>query len=282
MKISVSTKNDETYEALFDDLIQEVFNFSFAPWFALKLWDKRYESYSIIQSGKMLSNACIYKSALLVQGETVSALQFGAVATRPEERKKGYAKEIMECILDIYQDEPCFLAANHTVSKFYQQFGFRQIRTYRPIVDVEINNLTGRAVQCAPDEDLVIRALENKRICSFELDIINTQSVKMFHLLLNYANSIYYLPTNKVVVIAKQQKDKLFIADIIAHETLLFKDLLWELPFNGVKYVEFGFCPDWLKVNPHWEEENLIKNPFFVRGEWSLPPRFRFPVLSET
>ena len=62
MRITINRSNTPIYEAMFDDLIQEVYGFSFAPWFARKLWDERYESYSIIQNGRILANVCIFKT----------------------------------------------------------------------------------------------------------------------------------------------------------------------------------------------------------------------------
>ena len=60
MNITVNHQNNPEYESLLDDLIREVFGFSFAPWFERKLWDERYESYSIVHGSKMLANVCIY------------------------------------------------------------------------------------------------------------------------------------------------------------------------------------------------------------------------------
>jgi len=59
MTITMNNQNNPAYEAMLDTLIQEVFGFSFEPWFEYELWDKNYESYSIIENGKMLSK-CMY------------------------------------------------------------------------------------------------------------------------------------------------------------------------------------------------------------------------------
>lgn len=82
LKITMSSRNDSAYEAVLDDLIRETFGFSFMPWFEQKLWDERYESYSIINGGEMLANVCIFKTDMLVSGRKTRAHQFGAVATR--------------------------------------------------------------------------------------------------------------------------------------------------------------------------------------------------------
>ena len=50
--ITTCNHNDPGYEKLFDDLIREVFGFSFAPWFKRRLWNEQYESYSIIKDAR--------------------------------------------------------------------------------------------------------------------------------------------------------------------------------------------------------------------------------------
>jgi len=92
MQITVTRSNDPAFEPLFDSLIQDVFGFSFAPWLSRKVWDERYESYSIIEKGEMLSNVCIYKTDMRIGGQTVRAHQFGAVATRESARKRGLSR----------------------------------------------------------------------------------------------------------------------------------------------------------------------------------------------
>jgi len=140
MTIITNNGSNPSYTTPFDDLIQETFGFSFEPWLKRNLWDHRYESYSIIENGKMQANACIFKTDMLVQGKPVRAHQFGAIATRENQRGKGLSRLLMNHILDKYPTTPAFLAANKSVADYYQQYGFRPLQTYRPIIDIAINN----------------------------------------------------------------------------------------------------------------------------------------------
>ena len=63
-EIVLTNKNDADYERMFDDFINEVFGFSFAPWFAEKVWDERYESYSIILDNRILF--CLLRNAIVI------------------------------------------------------------------------------------------------------------------------------------------------------------------------------------------------------------------------
>jgi len=282
MKITVNSKNDPEYEKIFDDLIRDVFGFSFAPWLAKKIWDERYESYSVIRDGRALSNLCIFKTDMLIGGLKVTANQFGAVATRKSERNKGLSSLLMNHVLALYPDTPAFLYANPGVIGFYGRFGFSRTAMYRPETAAVINNPVGGAVKCSPEDILLLEALDNRRVFSGIVDDVNTQPVKIFHLLLDYPDDIYYLPRCGAAVVAKQEGGRLFLADVLTRESPTFEDLKKELPFNGVNRVEFGFCPDWLGVEPDWTDIDSNSEPFFIRGGWRLPGKFRFPVLSAT
>jgi len=282
MNITVNKQNDLAYEAMLDSLIQEVFGFSFAPWFERKLWDDRYESYSIIEDGKMLANVCIYKSEMLIKGKKVNANQFGAVATSNEARGRGLSRLLIEHVLSIYPDTPAYLAANPSVIDFYPQFGFRQIKTYNAGLEISINNKSSGAIKCKIDDKIVIDMLSGKRLYSSLVDCTNSQSIQMFHLIMSYSDNIYYLPKCKALVVAVQEEDELFMADVITKTPICFNDLVAELPFNGVSEVGFGFCPDWLNVDYEWEQKDMEEEPHFIRGEWELPEKFCFPAMSET
>jgi len=282
MHITINQQNNTDYELLLDDLIQEVFGFSFMPWFEQKLWDSNYESYSIIQNGKMLSNVCIYKTDMLISGKIVRAHQFGAVATRNAERKNGLSRLLMEHVLALYPDTPSYLYANPSVIDFYPRFGFRQVQTYQPTIAAAINNPTDTSAKYDPDDDFVREMLHGKRIHSAIVDCTNTQSVQIFNLLMEYDDGIHHLPGCDALIIAEQNDSHLFLADVIASKPLSFDALKQELPFTGIESIAFGFCPDWLGISPHWEPVDMDDELFFLRGDWELPQKFCFPTTSRT
>ena len=281
MEITVSRQNNHDYEVLFDDLIKEVFGFSFDTWLERKLWDERYESYSIIKDGVMMSNICVFKTEMVVQDNRFQAIQFGAVGTRKCAQGSGLSRILMEHVLSLYSDTPAFLFANESVIDFYPRFGFRQEQTFKPTIDTTINNHIKTNRLCADDE-ILKDTLHNRVGNSTVFDCLNTESIQMFHLLLDYPDDIYLLPESDVVVVAYQSEAHLFIADVISRKPITFEQLKAELPFVGVEIVEFGFCPDWLDVKPKWEPVSKTDVMFFVKGEWSLPAAFRFPATSET
>ena len=282
LEITLNNNHNPKYATLFDDLIQDIFGFSFSPWLERKLWDERYESYSVIEDDRMLSNVCIYKSDMIVQDKTIQVNRFGAVATRKDARGRGLSRALMEHILSIYPDTPALLTANPSVIDFYPRFGFKQVQAYKPEIVTNINNDLKKAIKYKLDDPNFMSLLYDRNCYSKIVDYVNTQSIQIFHLLMGYSDDIYYLPNLDAAVIAKQYGSHLFLADVIARNPLSFDLLKQELPFANVEVVEFGFSPDWLEVSPKWIPLDMNDDPFFIRGEWNLPEYYRFPVMSET
>jgi len=282
MNIAVNKQNNPAYEAMFDSLIQEVFGFSFEPWLEYGLWDDRYESYSVIENGKILSNICIFKSELLINSEKILAIQLGAVATRKTERGKGLSRLLMEHVLTLYPNTPAYLFANSRVVDFYPKFGFRQVQTYIPTLSVQINNTKHSAQKCDLDDEIVEEMLLSRNVHSNFIDCTNSYSIQMFHLIMSHSEDIYYLPNCNAVVVATEKNGTLFLVDVMSKHPVSFKSIAAELPFVEVHTVEFGFCPNWLNVSPKWKPTDMNAEPFFVRGEWNLPEKFRFPIMSTT
>jgi len=270
------------YEAMFDSLIQEVFGFSFSPWFERQMWNEQYESYSIIENGVMLSNVCIYKAEMVVRGQTVQTNRYGAVATRKGARGKGLSRLLMGHTLALYPNTLALLTANPSVLDFYQRFGFKQVQTYKPEVAAVLNNDPSKAVQYELDDPRFMSLLYGRSCFSGLVDCVNTQSVQIFHMLMQYGDDIYYLPKLDVAVIAQKDKNRLFLVDVIAGKPISFEMLKQELPFSDIDVVEFGFSPDWLGVSPTWVAQEMDNDPLFIRGEWNLPANYRFPIMSET
>ena len=280
-EIAFNNKSDPTYEAMFNDLILEVFGFSFAPWFACVPWSENYESYSIIEGGVMLANVSIFKADLVVNGQGFVAHQFGAVATRKSARGRGLSRILMVHVLARYPETPAYLVANEDVADFYPRFGFRQVQTYLPQFAVSIDNEMPPVLRKMDDKHFR-ETLANRAYFSKPVDCRNAQNVALFHLLMAYEEHIYFLRAPGAYVIARQRGADLFIADIIARKPIHFALLAKELPFKGVGNITFGFCPRGIGVEPDWVRADAKVEPFFIHGAWELPAFFRFPALAET
>ena len=279
--ISLIKGDDSIGMAAVDGLLKDIFNFSLKPFIDLGFWDERYESYSIQEKGRVISNVCLYKTDLTVLGRQVRAHQFGAVATRPEARGQGLSRLLMQHVLEKYPTTPTYLAANENVVDFYPRFGFEEVQTFRAVLDTNIHNPKAKAAAKRPSDETIREAVLNNQLHSTLLDCRNTQPLQLMQLLTNerHKNNVFHLPECGAVVNLHYNAHTLFINEVFAPRQVSFEALARELPATDVKQVKFGFNPDKLGVDVRWE---ALDDPYFVRGNWNFPTFFRFPILSET
>ena len=310
MQITMMNRHEPYYSAMLNNLTREVFGFSFAPWQQAGQWDARYESYSVIEDGRMLSNLCLFKAELLVSGKHMTALQLGAVATRESWRGRGLSRTLMEHVIALYPDTPMYLFANQSVLGFYPKFGFERKAKWRltleagdePGAPVPAGYLSfGAAAPRSPDDTFahgssvppparripatdarVMKALAVRGARSALLDTRSADPVAVFHLIMDYPDDVYYLPGLDVVTVARLEGDTLSLIDIIARAPLPFAAVISALQFRGYRRLEFGFCPDWLGVKPRCEAVDDDNDALFLKGVWTLNDGFVFPAMGIT
>lgn len=279
MEINFCNGNDKAYQALLNDLLKDIF-LDFQFWYDLNLWDENYESYSIMEDEKIVSNICVYKAQVLFHGKLSLALSIGAVATREGYRGKGYSKIIMEHILDKYKNVPMYLGANDSVTQFYPRFGFQRIHEKLPVAQVIINNEI-EPVALQFDDPMVSDYVYHRRNYSNILDCMNTQSINMFHIHWGYLkNSIYHLPELDTMIIAELEDQVLKLIGVFSKKEITFGQLVSHLPFQGVNRIEFGFMPYWEDVD--YIMQDYETDPIFVRNITCDLGDFKFPELSIT
>lgn len=279
MRISFSNGDDKTYQRMLNNLLKDIF-LDFQFWYDLGLWDKNYESYSIIKDGEIVSNICLYKSEIVFNQKRFTALSVGAVATKQEFRGRGLSRILMEHIIKKYQGIPMYLSANDGVVDFYPRFGFRRVFEKLPVCELDINNdIIPNRVKS--DDPKVWDYVYNRINYSDRLDCLNTKSINMFHLRLGYLNdSIYEIPELKTLVIAEQVESTLELIGVFSLVDLSFGELVKFLPFKNVNKVEFGFMPYWSDIK--YSMHNYDTDPIFVRNISCDLGEFKFPELSTT
>ena len=78
---------DPEYAVQLNVLMREVFDFDFDFWFRRGMWSDKYESFSLIDAGRMVAHVGVSRMKLRVKGKEFFAIQLGGVATSPEDRK---------------------------------------------------------------------------------------------------------------------------------------------------------------------------------------------------
>lgn len=279
MELKFCNGNDKAYQALLNDLLKDIF-LDFQFWYDLNLWDENYESYSIMEDGKIVSNICVFKTQVLFHGKQSLALSLGAVATREGYRGRGYSKIIMEHILDKYNKVPMYLGANDSVIQFYPRFGFQRIYEKLPVALVNINNQI-EPIAMLYDDPRVTDYVYQRMNFSQILDCMNTKTINMFHIHWGYLkNSIYHIPELDTMIIAQQEGQVLKLIGVFSKKEITFGELALHLPFQGVNRIEFGFMPYWEDVG--YSMQDYETDPIFVRNITCDLGDFKFPELSIT
>ena len=286
MPIVFCNTDDKAYQRRLNALLSPIF-LDFTFWYDLNLWDARYESYALAldgEGGPLVSNICVFKTQLLWRGKPMEALSVGAVCTAPQHRGKGYARMLMERVIERYPTTPMYLSANESVLDFYPRFGFRPAREKLPVLDCAIDNAcppTKLAQKLAFDDPKVARYLRERKVFSNVLDCANTDSISLFHIHLGpYKDCLYEIPACQALAVAGQEGETLRLHGVFALRPVRWESLAARLPFAGVRRVEFGFVPDALGAPFRWEE--FDGDPLFVRGAACELGDFKFPDLSFT
>lgn len=279
MEFVFNNKDDKQYQTKLNKLLKNIF-LDFEFWYNLDLWDSNYESYAYMDGEEIVSNICVYKTKIILNGKKHEALSVGAVATKEEYRGQGLSRKLMDHIIEKYEGTPMYLSANETVVDFYPRFGFKQVYEKLPICDCNINNTI--PIKKLAHNDQKVWDYVYKRInYSNKLDCLNTQNINMFHIYLGYLKEhIYELEDINTMVIATQDNDVLNVTGVFSLEDITFKQLVDNLPFTNVKRIEFGFMPYWDDI-----EYSMIAyetDPLFARGVKSDLGDFKFPELSIT
>lgn len=111
----------------FNELAGKVFGLNFEGWYQNGFWKENYNPYSVVVDGKVVSNVSVNQCSMNYDGRVVKLLQLGTVMTDPDYRGRGYAKEIMDKIMEEYDGkvDGIYLFGNDSVVTFYPKFGFK-------------------------------------------------------------------------------------------------------------------------------------------------------------
>jgi GNAT superfamily N-acetyltransferase len=286
MQIRVHQSNSaEEYRALLNNLLQESFGLSLESWFSTWGWPDDYTCFSLLENGRMLANASVYRMDLLIQDVEQEWLQLGGVATRKDRQGEGLSRQLLQFIFDQYPEKSFFLCANERVLDFYPRFGFQRIPSWQPILEtrripVRLGRSHGSMRQLQLNDPQVKDYLTGRRCFSRLFDCTNAAPIDWFHLLLEYATNIYEIPALQTMLVAHQTGSILNLAGVWARQPISFSELAPALDFPGISAIHFGFQPDWLQVDYQMVER--ADDPLFVRGRWDVNQKIILPELIRT
>ena len=228
----------------FDALARQVCGLSFEGWFHSGYWTESNLPYTLLSQETAQANVSVNRLEVLLDGKRRRYIQLGTVMTRPDCRRQGLAKRLMEEVLRDWADrcDGMFLLANETVLDFYPQFGFRREIQYQYTLPVPTARGGARKLSVDSPQDLALLRACYKRGNPFSA----LQVVVNFGLLMFYCGSflkdcVYYIPQQTAVAVARQEGPVLQCMDIFGGSDL--EEILSQPAAPGTARATLGFAP---------------------------------------
>lgn len=280
-------KENETLRKSFNELSQITFGINFEEWYQKKLWNDKYECYSIKIGEKIVSNASVNKLQFIINGEKITALQIGTVMTAEDYKGRGMAKQLMNFILEKFEKEYdiIYLFANNSVAEFYPKFGFEKIKQFQIYTTEKIETNTKYKFRKLdmdnPDDISTLKNLGIKRINnSGKFDVIDGHEVMFWYCLNVFRDHIYFDDSEKVIVIYTVGENKLNIHDIVLTEKKNYREIAGSLITEGINEVSFNFNMDAdnieIKERVIDEDDNIL----FIKGKYNKELKVIHPITS--
>ena len=225
MTIETNYRDNEALRNSFNELAGKIFGgLNFENWYRNGFWKDNYIPYSVVIDGKVVSNISVNTCDMNYDGRIVKLIQLGTVMTDPGYRGRGYARLLMEKILEKYEGkvDGIYLYGNDSVVDFYPKFGFRKSKEYRYSKAVEIDNdRTAKLVPMAEksDFDKMARILDSTEQ-NAKLYMVNNPGLYMFYLSQFMKENTFYIEDLGSYAIAEIDSDTLNLHAIIGNAPL--------------------------------------------------------------
>lgn len=269
----------------FNELAQATFGISFEEWKNKGYWGSNYIPYAWLDEGKIIANISVNTMELLFHGKPVKAVQLGTVMTDVAFRNQGLSRQLMERILEEYQDKCDFfyLFANKTVLNFYPRFGFQRVWEYRSSAKLHRNPVSPgirKIDMCSTSDRAIFLRLVNHSLPFAKISMIGNPGLIMFYCDFYLKDNLYYIPEMDIAAVAETKGNTLLLQDIFSEKVFDLNTVVNALlPYEEMKVV-FGFTPP-NSENLKTESETDDNSALFVKTVSGFHlNKERFPVLS--
>ncbi|MDR6551787.1 putative GNAT family N-acyltransferase [Paenibacillus qinlingensis] len=287
---SYDFKDRDEYRASFNRLSKLVFGIDFEAWYQKGAWDDRYNCHSIIADNQIIANVSVSKMDLVINGESKRALQIGTVMTHPQHRGKGLSKQLMEYVLETYEDtcDLFYLFANSTVLDFYPKFGFTTLLENQFYLNLssqpkdKLNLLDKLDVSKEEHWNLIKRMLSSRKPISKHFGITSNEGLFQFYALNVFHECLYYSRTDDAIIVFNQDGELLHLYDVICDKQIDMEALFSQITTKQTRKVQFHFTPDQLLDKVYVEPIDKHEDVLFIRPFSDLGnlPAFCIPKLA--
>ena len=233
----------EEYRRLLSELTGEIFGFSFENWYNSGFFEGEYIPYSYVENDKIIANASANIMKFAYNGEEKFYIQIGTVMTRPEYRKQGLAKSLVEKILAEYKTaaDGFYLFANLNALEFYEKIGFKRQDQWIYTVGGSkdgISLIEGFYPVGKEYRDTYVKMLKCAKL-NAAFDHINRCSLQMFYTM--EMDNVYYNSELNCFAVMHAEGDVLYLDSIISGNEL---DLMTMIQNKGeYSKIVLGFTP---------------------------------------
>ena len=197
-QLTNNIKENKIWRKSFNELAELTFGINFEEWYQAGFWGDNYIAYALLDGEKVIANASITKSELVINEKTYQTIQIGTVMTAPDYQGKGLSRQLVERILTDYQNKVDFiyLFANETVLDFYPKFGFKRVDEL--LIKKELtekrtqkSGLTKVTFSEVQDEvEAIIKNADKSHLQSYLLD---DKNLKLFYYGTVFSEEFYYI-----------------------------------------------------------------------------------------
>jgi len=283
-------KDNELVRKSFNELAAIIFGgLNFEKWYKAGYWTDKYNPYSFLDGDQIVANVSVSEIDLVVDGQEKRAIQIGTVMTHPDYRNKGLSRELMNRVIEDYENKHdiMYLFANHKVLDFYPKFGFKPVTEYQYSMDFNLNlnkNASLHKLDCQNIDDLhfIHKFVSERQPVSMEFGTKNTTGLFMFYCLYVFSKDLYYIKDENVIVIYQNKKEVLHIYDMVSSEEFDIVKVLQSIANQETKKIVFHYMPDYKGFS--YEKEAFHDDTvLFVRCNTDLliPKYCKHPVTSQ-
>lgn len=224
MQIVKDYRDNKVLRDSFNELAKKVFDLDFEGWYQNGFWNENYIPYSVVIDGKVVANVSVNRCDMNYNGRVLKLIQLGTVMTDPDYRGKGYARILMEKIMQEYEGrtDGMFLYANDSVLAFYPKFGFYEKAEYQ--YSKSVKNLTENVAKKVPMDTVddwakMVDVMKSKAQCG-NMTMCGNEDLFMFYLSQFMRDCVYYIEQSDSYVIAEIEGDTLMIHAIFGEASV--------------------------------------------------------------
>ena len=269
MTIEKNYRDNESLRNSFNELAGKVFGgLNFEGWYRNGFWKDNYIPYSIVIDGKVVSNVSVNACNMNYDGRIVKLIQIGTVMTDPDYRGRGYARMLMEKIVEDYENkvDGIYLFFFDFFVDFYPKFGFRKSREYQFSKAVKID--TERTAQLVPmaeksDWDNMVQIL-NQTEQNAKVYMVSNAGLYMFYLAQFMRENTFYIEDCDSYAIAEIEDDTLILHAVVGSGAI---DRVISAFGKEIKKVILAFTP---KDSTGYDKSEVVEEDthLFVRGKF--------------